>query len=134
MKELLTDFAGLNAYIKSSDKGYLDALRAYYKMVGEDAGFTVVIGAQIITNSVDFGKVDMAWVESNVLFAFEFGKSEDAYKHLFKFMVAKPALGVMITSSKSSLKPNKVKEMIEATDELSGIKIIDLDVGEGREA
>lgn len=127
MKDILTSFEGMDEFIKRYDKGYLGGLRAYYRMVGVEAGYSVVEGAQIIRECIDFGKADMAFIEPNIIFGFEFGILDDAFKHLYRFMIAEPKLGVMVTSSRSSLKPERVRQVIDGTRNLRDMDIIVLD-------
>jgi len=129
MRDILSDFEGLAAYLKASDEGYLPALLSYYIKLGEGRGFTTVEGAQVISGSYDYGKVDLAWVEPNMMFCFEFGNLDDIYRHLFRFMVAAPSLGVLILSSKSKCKPQTVRDIIEATPQLKKRDIAIVDVG-----
>ncbi|MCX6695247.1 MAG: hypothetical protein NTU61_02995 [Candidatus Altiarchaeota archaeon] len=134
MIELLTKFDELKNYAKNSKLGFKEAIVKYYKEVGEKQGFTVVEGSSVIKNTVNYGKVDLVWIEPNTVFCLEFGLLDDIYKHFFRVMQLKPSMTVFILSGNSKCSPDKVKEIIERTPELSAIKgkYAILDVTEGK--
>lgn len=115
-KKIFGDFEGLKKHISKSEIKYLDALKEYYILLGEQHDFTVSKNTSIIRKGFDFGKIDIAWVEPNIIFAFEFGTLDDIYKHLFRLSAAKAAVSVLILNSKSQCHPEKVEKIIKATD------------------
>jgi hypothetical protein len=134
MKEILTDFAGLKAFQKGSKLQFRDSLFEYYLQVGEKHGFTVLKDSSVIKNAYNFGKIDLVWVEPNVAFACEFGLLDDIYRHLWKLMVMRPAVAVLLLSANSKCSPQKVKEIVSKTPALDGIEFVVLDVSGGKVA
>ncbi len=132
MRELLTDFQALKEHVKDCGLKYMDAVVDYYAGVGERRGFTVVKGSTVIRNAHNFGRLDLAWVEPNVVFAQEYGRLEDIYQHLWKIMVLQPAVAVLLLSGNSQCKPEEVKQIVEKTPQLKDIEFIVLDVTNGR--
>jgi hypothetical protein len=128
MIELLTDFNGMREYVKKSGLKFKEALVEYYRQVGEKQGFTVLKDSSVIKNAVNYGKVDLIWVEPNTVFCCEFGLLDDVYKHLWRIMVLKPTVAVLLLSGNSQCNPRSVKDMVEKTPELKGIEFIVLDV------
>jgi hypothetical protein len=128
MKELFSDFEAMKAHVKASKLRFRDALLDYFREVGERQGFTVLRDSSVIVNAFDFGKVDLAWVEPNVVFAMEFGVPDDIYRHLFRIMAMKPAIAVLLLSGNSQCNPRRVKELVARTVELRGIEFVLLDV------
>jgi len=82
MLEELSDLKKLDAFVKDSKLKYRDALIAYYKKLGLDAGFTVRENAPVIRNTLNLGRIDLAYLEPNIAFVFEFGNFEEIYRHL----------------------------------------------------
>ena len=123
-KETLGDFEELKTYISKSSEKYLDALKDYYIKLGEKNGFTVSKNTSIIRKGVDFGKTDIAWVEINTIFAFEFGVLDDIYKHLFRLMAANAQVSILVLNSKSQCHPDKVESIIKGADFMKGKYVI----------
>jgi len=132
MKELISDFKGLREFITGSGLKFNDALIVYYKSVGEKQGFTVVSDSSVIRGAYNFGKVDLVWVEPNVVFAREFGVLDDIFRHLWRIMLLKPAVAVLLLSGNSQCSPKKVREIVSKTPQLLGIEFIILDVTGGK--
>ena len=132
MKELFSDFDGLKKHLKGSGLNFREALIDYYRQLGETQGFTALTGSSLIKNAVNYGKMDLVWVEPNVVFAAEFGLLDDVYKHLFRMMVASPGMAVLLLSGNSQCNPGRVKEIVEKTPQLKDIEFVILDVSTGR--
>ena len=132
MRELLTDFPALKAYLKKSNLKLRDGLVGYYAMVGEKQGFTIVKDASVVRNACNFGSVDLAWVEPNTVFCCEFALEDDIFKHLYRVMLLKPAIAVLLLSGNSKCSPKRVREIVDRTPELKGIEFIILDVTSGK--
>jgi hypothetical protein len=132
MIELLTDFHGLKKFIKESDLKFKDALVEYYRRVGEEQGFTILKDSSVIKNAVNYGRVDLVWVESNTVFCSEFSLPDDIYRHLFRIMVLKPSIAVLLLSGASQLSPQRVKQIVGGTPQLEGIEFVILDVSSGK--
>lgn len=132
MKELLSDLSGLKEHLKGSELKFRDALIDYYRKLGEEQGFTVVTDSTIIRNAVNYGRMDLVWVEPNVVFASEFGVLDDIYRHLFRIMAAAPSIAVLLLSKNSKCNPQKVKDIVEKTPQLKDIDFVVLDVSSGR--
>jgi len=132
MIELITDLDGLRRFAKDSGLKFRDALIEYYRQVGEKQGFTVLKDSSVIKNAVNYGKVDLIWVEPNTVFCSEFGVLDDVYRHLWRIMVLKPSVAVLLLSGNSQCSPAKVKEIAAKTPELAGIEFVVLDVTSGR--
>jgi hypothetical protein len=130
--DALSDFTGLKEFIKKSGLGFREALIEYYRQAGEKHGFTVLKDSSVIKNAHNFGKVELMWVEPNVVFCYEFGLFEDIYRHLWKVMVLKPAVAVLLLSGNSQCSPQKVKELVSKTPQLKEIEFVVLDVTSGR--
>lgn len=123
MIELLTNFKELKEHMKKkSSLGFKEAIVNYYKEVGENQGFTTVENSSVIKNTINYGKIDLVWIEPNTIFCVEFGLLEDVYKHLFKVSQMKPNMTVFILSSNSKCNPEKVKAILDKTPELFDIK------------
>ncbi len=101
MIELITKFDELKEYVKGSRLAFKEAIIRYYKEVGEKQGFTAVENSSVIKNTLNYGKVDLVWIEPNTIFCVEFGVLEDIYKHFFKLLQLKPGMTVLILSSNS---------------------------------
>jgi len=128
MKELFQDFESMKAFTKGSKLKFRDAILEYYRQVGEKQGFTVLKDSSVIAHAFNFGKVDLVWVEPNVVFTMEFGLLDDVYRHLWRIMTQKPAVAVLLLSGNSQCSPRKVKEIVSKTPELKGIEFVFLDV------
>jgi hypothetical protein len=128
MVDGIMDGAALKKHIKESKLKFSDAILDYYRRLGEKQGFTCLLNTSVVVNAVDYGRIELAWVEPSTVFTLEFGLPEDLYKHLFKVMVLKPAKAVIVLSSKSRCSPQKVKEMVERTPQLKGTEFVIVDV------
>lgn len=113
MIDELTDFEGLDEFISNSELKYREALISYYKILGEGLGFTIRENSSVIRNGINFGKIDLVWVEPNITFTVEFGNIEEVLKHLWRTMEFSPTISVLILSSKSACKPGDVVKIIE---------------------
>jgi len=123
MIELLTNFKELKEDAKKHGSlSFREAIVKYYKQLGEKQGFTVVENSSVIKNAVNYGKVDLVWIEPNTVFCIEFGLLDDIYKHLFKLMQLRPSMAVLILSGNSKCSPEKVGEIVDKTPELSDLK------------
>jgi hypothetical protein len=132
LKELLSDFAGLKAYQKTSKLPFKESLLEYYKSVGEKQGFTVLKESSVVKNAHNFGKVDLVWVEPNIAFESEFGLLDDIYRHLWKIMVLSPRMAVLLLSGNSQCNPLKVKEIVSKTPQMAAIDFVIIDVSAGK--
>ena len=134
MIELLINFKEMREYAKASKLAFKDAIVRYYKEVGERQGFTTSENSSVIRNTINYGKVDLVWIEPNTIFCLEFGVLEDIYKHFFKVMQMKPSMIVFILSGNSKCSPEKVKEILVKTPELEEIRknAVIIDVTEGK--
>ncbi|MFH0862960.1 MAG: hypothetical protein V1875_08030 [Candidatus Altiarchaeota archaeon] len=132
MKELLSDFAGLKAHLKECKMPFRGALIEYYRTLGEKQGFTALKDSSVIRNAYNFGRVDLVWVEPNVAFEMEFGLLDDIFRHMWKLMVLSPRMAVLLVSGNSKCSPQKVKELVSKTPQLSGIEFVVIDVSGGK--
>ena len=134
MIDLISKFDEIREYTRKSKLSFRDAILKYYKELGEKQGFTVVENSSVIKNVVNYGKVDLVWIEPNTVFCIEFGVLEDIYRHLFKVVQMNPNMAVFILSSNSKCSPEKVREILLKTDILEDIrsKSVILDITEGR--
>jgi hypothetical protein len=128
MQKLVSDFVGLREFTRKSGMKFADALVEYYRQLGEKQGFTVSVGSSVIRNAHNFGKVDLVWVEPNVVFCHEFGVFDDIYRHLWRISALKPAVAVLILSANSQCSPQKVKELVSKSPQLKGIEFVIMDV------
>ena len=112
----ITNFQNLENYTKTNPQKFRDAVIAYYKKLGEEKGFTVRENFSIIKNGTNFGKLELLWLEPNVIFTTEFGNIEEIYKHLWKMLEAKPSIAVLILGSRSGCKPQEVSKLIDNSD------------------
>ncbi len=134
MKEIITDFKGLKAHVKASGLKFHDAVIDYYRTLGEKQGFTPLKDSTVIRNAHNFGKLDLVWAEPNVAFVSEFGLFDDIYRHLWRIMVHKPKMAVILLSGNSQCSPRKVRELVSRTPQLEGIDFLVLDVTGGKTA
>ena len=109
----ITNFQNLENYTKTNPQKFRDAVIAYYKKLGEEKGFTVRENFSIIKNGANFSKLELLWLEPNVIFTTEFGNIEEIYKHLWKIMEYSPKLAVLILSSKAGCKAEDVAKIIQ---------------------
>jgi len=122
MIDELKNFEELEEHIGNSNLKYREAILDYYKKLGERMGFTVRENFSVIKNGVNSGKLDIIWIEPNITFITEFGKLDDILKHLWKLVEFSPSLAVLLLSSKSECKAEKVSELIEKSDITREIK------------
>ena len=132
MIELLTDFDGMRKSVRESGLKFRDAVIEHYRQVGEKQGFTVLKDSSVIKNAVNYGKGDLVWVEPDTVFCSEFGVLDDIYRHLWRIMVLKPHVAVLLLSGNSQCSPQKVRDIVGKTPELKGIEFIVLDVTAGK--
>jgi len=118
----LIDTTGLKAHVKASKLAYKDAVIDYFRLLGEKHGFTTLTNTPAIANATDYGRIDLVWVEPNIIFMSEFGIPEDPIQTPIQSHSPKPSKTVIILSSKSRCTPKKAKEIIEKTPELKGMK------------
>ena len=116
MIDELKKFEGLEEHRGNSNLKYREAILDYYKKLGERMGFTVRENFSVIKNGVNSGKLDIIWIEPNITFITEFGKLDDILKHLWKIVEFSPSLAVLLLSSKSECRAEKVSELIEKSD------------------
>jgi len=121
MIDLVTKFSELKEHARKSNLTFRDGIVKYYKEVGEKQGFTVVENSSVIKNTVNYGKVDLVWIEPNAVFCIEFGVLDDIYKHLFRIMLIKPGIAFLILSSNSKCSPEKVRDIVSKTPELEEV-------------
>jgi len=126
--EEIADLVGLKTHVKGCQLPFKDAHIDYYRALGERLGFTVVKSPQVIVSGFDFGKLDLAWVEPDIVFFSEYALLEDIYPHLYKVMVLKPAHCVILASSNSKCKPEKIRRLIDATAQLNDTNFTIVDV------
>lgn len=113
MIDELKKFEELEEHIKNSGLKYGEAILDYYKNLGERLGFTVRENSSVIKNGVNSGRLDVIWLEPNIAFVVEFGRFEDILKHLWKIVEFSPSLAVLLLSSKSECRAEKVSELVE---------------------
>lgn len=132
MLNKIADFSALERSVKASpDLKYKDAIISHYKRLGVSLGYTVRDNFSVIRNSVNYGKLDLVWVEPNIVFVAEFGALDEIYKHLWKIVEFSPASAVLILSSKSACKAEEVARIIEKSKmTCEQAKFIILDVTE----
>ncbi|HHQ45402.1 MAG TPA: hypothetical protein ENN13_04615 [Candidatus Altiarchaeales archaeon] len=128
MIDVLSGFEALDRHVKSSSLNFKDAIIDYYKNLGKEQSYSVVENASVVNNGIDYGRVELVWVEPQVSFNLEFGKTEDIYKKIFLNLMLEPEHAVFILSSKSQCKPKDVAEIIRKTPQLAGLNTVVLDV------
>jgi hypothetical protein len=131
MIDKITDFSALEKSVKSSpDLKYKDAIIGHYKNLGTCLGYTARDNFSVIKNTVNYGKLDLIWVEPNVVFAAEFGSMDDIYKHLWRIIELAPKTAVLVLSSKSACKAEEVVKIIEKSkltqDQLKSFVVLDV--------
>ena len=109
----IPDFESLEAYVHSSKLKFREAVISYYRKLGEEKGFTVRENASIIRSGVNFGKLELLWLEPNIIFATEFGNIEEIYRHIWKMLEYGPKHAILILSSKAGCKADEVAKIIE---------------------
>jgi hypothetical protein len=112
----ITDFSGLDKYVKNPSLKFREAIHQYYKEMGGRLGYTVRENPSVIVKGVNYGKMDMVWVEPKITFSIEFGNLDEIYKHLWKILEFSPNVAVLILSSKSACKAEDVVKIIEKSD------------------
>src|SRR3989338_5643688 len=112
MIDAITNFSEIESFLKKSNLGLKEALIKYYENLGEQMGFTVRRNFTVIKNSINLGRLDLVWVEPNVVFCFEFGNFDEILKHFWKVLEFEPKMAVILLSSKSQCKPAAVFGLI----------------------
>ncbi|MFH1835123.1 MAG: hypothetical protein ABH851_02920 [Methanobacteriota archaeon] len=132
--ENITDFKALDKHLKECGKPFKDALVDYYRVLGEQLGFTVRIDASIIEYGINLGKVNLIWLEPKILFSCEFGSLEEILKHLWRIVEYNPEKTVLLLSSGSQCKPEEVVKLVEQSKILKELRerFVVLDVSEKR--
>lgn len=128
MLSKLSDFTELECHIESSSLTFREAIIDYYAVLGERLGFEVRRNASVIKHGVNLGKLDLMWLEPNIIFCVEFGSFEEILKHLWRIQEYDPENAVLVLSSKSACKPADVKKTVENSSLKD--KVIVLDVSE----
>ncbi len=130
----LKNLKGLREYIRNSNLRYREAILDYYKKLGERLGFTVRENSSVIKNGVNFGRLDIVWLEPNIAFAVEFGGFDEILKHLWRLVEFSPGIAVLVLSSRSECRANKVSELVEKSEITREIRsrVMILDVTEGK--
>ena len=95
---------------------YRDAIISYYKTLGENLGFTVRENPSIIKHGINFGRINMIWLEPNVTITVEFGNFENILGHLWRILEYSPELAVLVLSSKSGCKASDVAKLVEQSE------------------
>jgi len=128
----IRNFEGLERHIKSSKHEFREAIIEYYAKLGKELGYTVRENAAVIRYGINIGKIDLLWLEPDVLFAIEFHSYENLLKNLWKIVEMNPGLAVLVLSSKSNCKPQDVSKLINNSGITKNIKenFMILDVGE----
>lgn len=135
MIDIITDFKGLEEHIENSGFGYREAVLDYYKKLGIKHGFSVRENSSVIRYGINFGRIDLIWLEPNTTFTIEFGNLEEILKHLWRIMEFTPELAVLLLSSKSGCKATDVIKVIknspvlkEMRDRILAIDLTDKEV------
>jgi len=118
----ITDFDKLEEHVRESELAYREAILDYYKTLGEELGFTVRENSSVIVGGINYGKIDLVWVDPGIAFACEFGAFDEILKHLIRIMKLDPEKAVLILSEKSQCKPEQVKKLITEDPILSNIR------------
>jgi len=118
----LKKFQKLEEHVKNSKLKYRDAILEYYKNLGESLGFTVRGNSSVINHGINFGKLDVIWIEPNIAFVIEFGKFEDILKHLWRLVEFSPNIAVLILSSNSECRAEKVSSLIQKSEILRELR------------
>ncbi len=122
MIERVSNFAEIEEHVKKSGLNFRDALTGYYKTLGEKLGFTVRVNSSVIKYGVNLGKLDVVWVEPNIVFCCEFGNTEEMLKTLWKMTEVNPEHAVLIVSSGSMCRPDNAKKIVENSALLKNFK------------
>ncbi|MFH1788734.1 MAG: hypothetical protein ABH834_05095 [Candidatus Altiarchaeota archaeon] len=132
MLSKISDFTGLESHVKSCGLPFKEAVIDYYAVLGERLGFNVRKGASVIKYGVNLGKLDLVWLEPNIVFCLEFGSIEEMLAHLWRIQEHSPEQAVFVLSSKSGCKPSDVKRIVENSSLKD--KAVILDVSEKKVA
>lgn len=114
----ITDYISLEKHLKNSKLRYRDAVLDYYKQLGNRLNYTVRENPSIIKNAVNYGKIDLIWLEPNITFTAEFGNLEEIYKHLWKIMEYSPNMAVLLLSSKAACRADEVAKIVDGSQVL----------------
>jgi hypothetical protein len=122
VKEVISDFNKLAEYVDASDLPYKEAVIEYYRELGEKNKFTVRKDSSVIKYGINFGKIDLIWLEPNITFTIEFGGFEEILKHLWRIIEFSPSLSVLLLSSKSGCRAADVAKLIKNSPLLAPMK------------
>lgn len=127
----IRDFEGLDRHIKCSQHGLIRAVIEYYSNLGKRQGYTVRENATVISHGVNLGKIDLVWIEPDIVFVLEFNSVDNFLKNLWKIVEMNPELVVIVLSSKSNCKPGDVVKLIKNSEITKDIKenFMILDIG-----
>lgn len=109
----IKNFEEIEKFVKESKLPYRDAIIAYYKKIGENLNFTVMENFSVLKYGLNLGKIELLWVEPNIVFTVEFSNLENLIGKLFKIIEFMPNLAVLVVSSSSGCKPKDVKKLIQ---------------------
>jgi hypothetical protein len=122
MKEIIADFQGLEEHMKNSAAGFRESIIGYYKTLGEKHGFTIRENSSVIKHGVNFGKLDLMWLEPNIAFSVEFGPLGEVLASIWKLCEIKPEMAVLVMSSKSGCKPESMAKLIRGSELTTGMR------------
>ena len=127
----IRDFEGLDRHIKSSKHGFRSAIIEYYAKLGKRLKYNVRENATVIRHGINLGKIDLIWIEPDVVFTLEFDSIDTILKNLWKIVEINPGLAVIVLSSKSNCKPSDVSKLIKNSRITKNIKenFMILDIG-----
>lgn len=128
----LSDFKAIKEHVKESKLPYREALLDYYRRLGERMGYTIREATSLIRHGINFGKLDLVWVEPSILFICEFSNMDEMMKHLLRMLELDPGLTVFLMNSKSGCKPDQVKSLVSRSGVFSSVrdKVLVLDFGD----
>ncbi|HIE33749.1 MAG TPA: hypothetical protein EYP86_01245 [Candidatus Altiarchaeales archaeon] len=129
---LLVDFEELDKHVRNSNINYREAIVDFYKSVGKKHGFTVRENTSVIRNGINFGKLDLVWLEPNIVFAIEFGNLDNLLAKVWRIVEFSPNMAVLILSSKSMIRIENVINLIEKSEMFGNLRkrFLVLDVSE----
>jgi len=127
-------FDELAAHVKDSGLPFREAIVDYYAKLGEAQRHTVRTQVSVIQHGLNFGKLELLWLEPRVAFATEFGAFEEILKTLWRLVEFSPDKAVLLLSSKSACKPKHVAALLSNSKPLAELreKCAILDVSENR--
>ena len=100
----ILDFNSIQSFIQGKEGSFVDLLKEYYFLLGEDLGFESKKDFLVKANNIKLGSLDLAWLDSEkpvAGFVVSFGSKEDILSAVWKLVEFNSQYAVLVTSTKA---------------------------------